>query len=138
MLLILSVAFSIVACQHAIDKKMLLGEWKGAQCRSRLVHDQNAGILCQRFGNLDNLLLTDAQIAHQIIGLDRLAQALQECAGALALGAGVDHNACLRHLACHEDIFGHAQVWEEVHLLNICADEEGTLTRLGCWLGEFL
>lgn len=31
MLLILSVAFSIVACQHAIDKKMLLGEWKGAQ-----------------------------------------------------------------------------------------------------------
>ena len=30
-LLILSLVVSIFACQHAIDKKMLLGEWKGAQ-----------------------------------------------------------------------------------------------------------
>ena len=31
MLLFLSLAVSIIACQHAIDKKMLLGEWKGAE-----------------------------------------------------------------------------------------------------------
>ena len=31
LLIIGALSISISACQHAIDKKMLLGEWKGAQ-----------------------------------------------------------------------------------------------------------
>ncbi len=31
LLVIVALSLSMLACQHAIDKKMLLGEWKGAQ-----------------------------------------------------------------------------------------------------------
>ena len=46
-----------------------------AQRRSRLVHDQDADVLRQRFGDLDDLLLADAQIADRGFGIDVLFQA---------------------------------------------------------------
>ena len=46
-----------------------------AQGRGRFIHNQDAYILSQSFGNLDNLLLANAQVANQFMRADDSAQA---------------------------------------------------------------
>ena len=44
----------------------------------------------ERLGDLDDLLLADAQVADDLVGVDVLAQARQQLRAPVALGAPVD------------------------------------------------
>ena len=65
----------------------------GAQGRGRLVHDQDAGVLRHRLGDLDELLLADAQLLDRRARIDARLQALQQRAGPPFLLAMVDAEA---------------------------------------------
>ena len=91
-------------------------DFSRAERRGGLVHDQHAHILGKRLRNLDDLLLADAQIAHQHGRVDRVAQALNQHTCLLALPLEVN-DAVGSHLAAKVDIFGYAQIRAEIHFL---------------------
>ena len=95
---------------------------RGAQGRGRLVHDQDAGILGHRLGDLDELLLADPQILHHGAGIDAGLQALHQGAGLPFLLLVVDAARGAHDLAGDEDILGHRQVAEQVEFLEHHAD----------------
>ena len=92
------------------------------QRRGRLVHDQNPGVERNRLGDLDQLLLADAQILDQHIGPDAGSQPVEEFAGTSLLLLVVDVEAALGKLARREDVFRDRQVSEQVELLEHHAD----------------
>ena len=51
---------------------------RGCQGRGRLVHDQDANVMRKRLRDLDDLLLTHAQIPHQGGGIQRLFESIKQ------------------------------------------------------------
>ena len=72
---------------------------------------------CASAGDLDDLLLTDAQVAHRGLGVERLVEALHQLRRDLALALLVDHDAAADALARHEDVVRDVEVREEAELL---------------------
>ncbi len=94
----------------------------GAEGRGRLVHDQDAGVLRQRLGDLDDLLLADAQVADLGARVDVVLQPAQQLRRPAVLAAMVDAAQPAGQLAGHEDVLRHRQVGAEVQLLEHDAD----------------
>ena len=69
---------------HDAEEHLDLGR---AERGGRLVHDQDAGVLGERAGDLDDLLLAEAQVADLRARVQRLVEALQQLGGQLALRA---------------------------------------------------
>ena len=94
----------------------------GGQRRRRLVHDQHAGVVGQRLGDLDDLLLADPEIVDQRIGVDVVFEAGEQLPGALALAGHVDMNTAHGHVAPEENVLGDREVGAEIELLEDDAD----------------
>ena len=88
----------------------------GAEGRGRLVHDQDARLDRQRAGDLDDLLLAEAQVLDRRHGVDVLFQLRHE-GGGLARLLGVVDAGRAGDLAAHEDVVAHAHVRREAELL---------------------
>jgi hypothetical protein len=102
------------------------------QRRGRLVHDQHPGVVRQRLGDLDHLLLGDGEFAHAPPRIERQFQPLDEGAGAVVEGAVVEQRAAAR-LPADEDVLRDRQVGHQVELLVDDADAE--LLRMA-WAGD--
>ncbi len=112
---------------HAIRRKVAdhaeqdldLGRRKGA---GRLVQDQDSGVLRQRLGDLDDLLLADAQMPKGSVRVDLLLQPPHQRRRRLPLKSGVDVDPGAQGFATDEDVFRHRQVRKQVQLLKHDAD----------------
>ena len=78
------------------------------QARRRLVEDQQPHFLAQRLGDLDQLLLADADIGDEGLGVLVQPHLLQQGAGARLVGVPVD-DAVSGVLVAEEDVFGDRQ-----------------------------
>src|ERR1700680_583243 len=87
------------------------------QRRSRLVHDEDAGVERQRFGDLDQLLLADAQFSDAAAGVNVDAEAAQQAFCRSDDTASIDQRAGNQRLAAKKDVVGHAQFGDEIELL---------------------
>ena len=88
-----------------------------AERRGRLVEDQNVGVLRQRLGDLNQLLLPHLQVANQLARRDGLIEAFQQRRGAGLLLRLVDRRHALLQLPAKEDVFRHVEVLKQVQLL---------------------
>ncbi len=95
------------------------------QCRRRLVKDQDLRILGQSLGNLDDLLLTDTQVASTGVGANVLLKSAHQRSCAFGDGAGIDVDAGAGRLAADIDVFGHRHVREQIQFLKHDADAGG-------------
>ena len=86
------------------------------QRRSRLVQDQQLDILAQRLGDLDQLLLANAQILDLRRGVDAELDFLQHLVGLLDRLVPVDQEALL-DLVAEENVLVHRQFREKRQLL---------------------
>ena len=89
----------------------------------RLVEDQQLDFLAQRLGDLDQLLLADADIGDQRLGVFVEADLLQQRAGARLVGVPVD-DAVLGVLVAEEDVFGDRQ---HRHQRKLLVDDDDAL-----------
>jgi hypothetical protein len=92
-----------------------------AERRGGFVHDQDAHILRQGFGDLYNLLLADTQVAHQGVGINVLFQPPHQFTRLLLFGLFINH-AALCQLARQENVIHYAQVGAQVEFLVNDAD----------------
>src|SRR5699024_2007397 len=88
----------------------------GGQGRGRLVHDQYAGPDGQRPGDLDDLLLSDAQVAHRRGGVHVEPHLLQQ-GRRLPVLLGVVDTAGPGDLASQEDVVAHREVRGQAQFL---------------------
>ena len=89
------------------------------QRRRRLVHDEDARVLRQRLGNLDHLLLRDAELVHERAGIEVEAERVEQpprvgVHAPMIDGAG---KAATR-LAAEEDVLRDVEVRDERELLE--------------------
>ncbi len=91
-----------------------------------LVEDEDARVLGQRLGDLDHLLLADAQLLHRPIGVD-----VQSHAGEGGLGVGRDRvpvdEAAPHRLVPQHQVLRHRELGDESQLLG----DERDAVRLG-------
>ena len=101
-----------------------------AQGRGRLVHDDEAGLLVQRLGHLDHLLLADAELVHRRARIDVQVQLCQQPARLLVHLRPAQGDA-VRDLAAQEDVLGDREVG---HLVEFLVDrgDAGVLRLPGC------
>ena len=86
--------------------------------RRGLVHDEDAGILPQRLGNLDRLHLRHAEAPHLARHRQVGLQQVQEPPGLALHGAAVDPSRQARgRLVAQQDVFGHRQIGDRHQLL---------------------
>ena len=78
------------------------------QAGGRLVEDQQLDFLAQRLGDLDQLLLADADIGDERLGVFLQTDLLQQGARARLVGVPVD-DAEAGMLVAEEDVFGDRQ-----------------------------
>jgi hypothetical protein len=97
------------------------------QGRGWLIHDHDPGVVGECLGDLDHLLLGNAQITHQRARIEPDAEPIEQLAGIAAERAAIDHAAAARFPA-DEDVFLHRHVREEVELL--VDDRDAELLRL--------
>ena len=92
----------------------------------RLVHDQQLGVERQRLGDLDHLLLRDAQSGHRPLRIERQMQLVQERLRPAAHLLPVDQlqGAVAEGLAADPHVLGDAQLRHQVELLVDDADAE--------------
>ncbi|CCE05180.1 hypothetical protein BRAS3843_1310047 [Bradyrhizobium sp. STM 3843] len=105
-----------LACELAYDLEQRVA-FRGGQGRGRLVHDQNAGIERQRLGDLDELLLADAQAGNPGFGRNGHAKPRKQAFRRTNQAAPVDQHTTDQRLAAKEDILRHAQLGDEIELL---------------------
>src|SRR5699024_4858441 len=83
----------------------------------RLIHHQQARIQGDRFGDLDDLLISDRESLSWAFGIDIYAESSEDLLGFGAHRAAVDTSETIDRLAAHEDVLGHGQVGKEGGLL---------------------
>ena len=88
-----------------------------AERRRRLVEDQQAGVERQRLGDLDELLLADAQRLDLSFGGDRQHETVEECSGELVHRRRVEQPGRVVQLAAEIDVLGDGQLGDQVELL---------------------
>ena len=96
-------------------------DFRSGQRRSRLVHDQDACIDGQRTRDLDDLLLTEAQVLDLGQRIDVLFQFFKQFAGLALFFCEIDTELAA-DFAAHEDIVAHGHVRCERQLLVNDAD----------------
>ena len=99
---------------HDLEQRLAL---RGRQRRSRLVHDKDARVQRQRFGDFDQLLLADAQFGDAIFGVEVDVEPAQQRSRGLHDAASVDDRPGDQRLAAEEDIVGRRQFGNEIQLL---------------------
>ena len=97
----------------------------------RFIQDQDTGVVRQRLGDFDDLLLADAQLVQHGIRVDRLFQPLHQRAGGSRLLAGVDVDAKAGGGAAKKDIFDDGHVGKQVQVLKHDADASGDSIGVG-------
>ena len=97
----------------------LLGHEHGG----RLVEDQDLGAAVEHLEDLDALLLADAEVGHQLVGIDRQAVLTGQLADAAAGLAGGEVEGRAR-LAPEDDVLPHREVVGEHEVLEHHADAE--------------
>ena len=100
----------------------------GGEGRGGLVHDEDAAVDRQRAGDLDDLLLAEAELLDRGARVDVLLELGHERAG-LALLLGEVDAAAAGDLAAHEDVVADAEVGRERELL--VDDGDAGVARLG-------
>ena len=96
-------------------------DFRRAQRRSRLVHDQDARVARHRLGDLDQLLLADHQVVDHRARIDAGLQPLHQRRGLPFLLAVIDV-AMAHDFAAGEDVLRHREVAEQVQFLEHHAD----------------
>src|SRR3954447_7575267 len=104
------------ACELTHDLEQRLA-FRRRQCRSRLVHDEDAGTERQRLGDFHQLLLADAQFGDSAFWSDLHAEALKQTLCRSDHAAAVDQHAADQRLATEKDIVGHIQLGNEIEFL---------------------
>ena len=84
--------------------------------RGGLVQDQQAGVLGEGLGDLDELLAGDAELADWLVEVDVQADPVQGCLGDAAHLLAVDHAEPLGG-AAQRDVLGDAELRHQVQLL---------------------
>ena len=102
-----------------------------AQGGGGFVHDEDADVLRNRLGDLDDLLVAQRQRAHQNARIDGLLQAGHEVAGLALLRVAVE-DAVSRPLAPQKDVVGHAEVGEQIQFLVDHGNAAGRRIARGC------
>ena len=82
-----------------------------------LVHDDEPGVLAQRLGDGDELLVGDRHLFHARVERDVDPDLRQRILGDAAHLAPVDHALALGQLLVQGDVFGHREVGEEGKVL---------------------
>jgi hypothetical protein len=82
-----------------------------------LVHDQDPGLLRERLGHLDHLLLGDTQLAHRSLGVDRHPELAEKGLGPRTEAVAVDDPSPARGLPAEEDVLRRRQLRDERQLL---------------------
>ena len=82
-----------------------------------LVHHDDAGVLGDRLGDLDLLLLGDRQVPHERVGGQAQVQGGQQLLGPTAHGAAVGEDGAGAQLAAQEDVLVDGGVQDGVELL---------------------
>ena len=90
------------------DVDLILGQ-RGC----RLIHNDDAAVAGEHFGNFNDLLLRCGELLHQHIGINVNAHFLQEAFGFGAHGLLVLY-AAARNFAAHENVVRHGQVAAQV------------------------
>ena len=70
------------ACPQPCDDAKQPRDFGLGQSAGRFVHDQHVGFQRQRFGDLDQLLIADAQRAHELLWIDLAFELAQQLGGA--------------------------------------------------------
>ena len=89
--------------------------------RRRLVEDQQAGASLECAGDLNHLLLADAEAAERLGGIERAADPREGFPGA-GFEFSAFHEAVARRLPPHHDVLGDGAVRKEAQLLVHRAD----------------
>src|SRR5260370_9239757 len=97
--------------------------------RGRLVHNQNARIQRQRFGNFDQLLVGHGQPANGCLCRNRDLELAEQTARRAPHTAPVDGAERGRRLVAQEHVFGHREVRKQSGLLVNDGDPELTGVR---------
>jgi len=87
-----------------------LGQTEGG---GRLVHNEQAGVQRDRFGDLDQLLLGDRQISNDCVRVDADFQLFQRFDGLLPHRIPVNQVRGPAALASQKDILGHRKGWNQ-------------------------
>ncbi len=108
--------------QPAHDDEQLL-HLAMAECCRRLIHDHDPRLDRERAGDLHQMLLRHAELAHRQGRIDPLIEPGEDRAGALSHRCPIDHAALARPVG-HEDILGHRKIVEDDSFLEDGADAE--------------
>jgi len=76
----------------------------GGERGGGFIHDENAGVEADGFGDFDGLLLGDGEIGDARLGIDRDVEAVEEVEGLAVLGGGGE-KAGASFFAAEEEIF---------------------------------
>ena len=91
----------------------------------RLVHDQDFCVEREGLGDLDELLIADAQFADKLSRLDLAFELLEEGGRSLLHGAIVEETERGTFLTTQENIRGAGELFDEIELLVNDADARG-------------
>ncbi len=86
---------------------------------SRLVHDENVGIVGDRLGDLDHLAIGDGKVADLRLRIERNVELLEQRLGPATHLVMLDETEGIQRLAADPDIFGHRH---EVHQVEFLMD----------------
>ena len=96
------------------------------QRRSRLVHDQDVGVVGDRLGDLDHLPVGDAEIAHFGVGIDMDIEAGEQRLGAAPHLVVSNQTEGVERLAADPDVFRHRH---EVHQVEFLMDHRDAVAQ---------
>ncbi len=101
------------------------------QRRGRLVEHEDLDLPRQRLGDLHELALRRAEVAHDGIGRKLQMEVVGELRDGCVHGAPIEQNAAADDLMAEEDVVGHAHRHDEVGFLIDDADAERVAVRRG-------
>src|SRR5471032_3513335 len=88
-----------------------------AERSSRFVHDDDLGLMRERLGNLDHLLLPDAQLAHTCGGVKIEFDRLKHLFCLAAHTCPIEQTKAIEWLPGEEQIFSNAKIFDYRQLL---------------------
>ena len=113
-----------IGLNETSDEVLQSGHLSVVQGRGRLIHDKYLGLVGERLGNFDHLLVGDGQTANILRGLKRKVQSVDQLLSFGVEGALAEKELRDSRFATYEDILGHRQIGHQVELLMDNADAE--------------
>ena len=112
----------VCRCDEPPDQRVQRGHLGVVERRRRLVHDQHAGVVGQRLGDLDHLLLGDGQGADHVLRVQRELQPVDQFGSLTVLFPVVQEEAAATWLPADEDVLRDGEIGHQVELLMDDAD----------------